>query len=144
MNLTYLDKDNIEKYPLMGCYGIGLGRILASIAEQQNDDKGLIWPLSVAPFKVAIVLLNKEGEEYANKLYEELNKEGIDTLLDDREERPGVKFNDIDLIGIPIRITVGKKYPEGIVELKQRTEKESKELEIDNLIEEIKKYTSTK
>ena len=124
MNLTYLDKDNKEQYPVMGCYGIGLGRILASVAEQKSDDKGLIWPLSIAPFKVAIVLLNKEG---------------ISTLLDDRDERAGVKFNDMDLIGIPIRITVGKRFNENIVEFKLRGEKESKEIITNGVLEEIKK-----
>ena len=144
MNLTYLDKNNQEKYPLMGCYGIGLGRILASVAEQKNDEYGLIWPLEIAPFKVCIVLLNQEGESYANKLYEELNKDGIDTLLDDRDERPGVKFNDMDLIGIPIRITIGKKYNEKVVELKLRDEKESKEIKIDNLKDTISKLIKNK
>lgn len=139
MNLTYLDKDNKEQYPVMGCYGIGLGRILASVAEQRNDDKGLSWPISIAPFKVAIVLLNQDGCEYANNLYDTLNREGIDTLLDDRDERPGVKFNDMDLIGIPIRITIGKKFNENIVELKLRDEKEVKEIITNSVLEEIKK-----
>ncbi len=139
MNLTYLDKDNKEQYPIMGCYGIGLERILASVAEQRNDDKGLSWPMSIAPFKVAIVLLNQDGEEYANNLYDTLNREGIDTLLDDRDERPGVKFNDMDLIGIPIRITIGKKFNENIVELKLRDEKEVKEIITNSVLEEIKK-----
>lgn len=137
LNLTYLDENNKERYPMMGCYGIGLGRILASIAEQSNDEKGLIWPLSVAPFKVAIVLLNNDAKEYANKLYEELNNKGIETILDDRDERAGVKFNDMDLIGIPIRITIGKKYNEDIVELKLRKEQEIREISIGNIIEEI-------
>ena len=139
MNLTYLDKDNKEQYPIMGCYGIGLERILASVAEQRNDDKGLSWPMSIAPFKVAIVLLNQDGCEYANNLYDTLNREGIDTLLDDRDERPGVKFNDMDLIGIPIRITIGKKFNENIVELKLRDEKEVKEIITNSVLEEIKK-----
>ena len=138
MNLTYLDQDKKEKYPVMGCYGIGLGRILASIAEHQNDENGLIWPLEIAPFKVAIVLLNSDGKEYANNLYDKLNSMGIDTLLDDRDERAGVKFNDMDLIGIPIRITIGKKYPDGLVELKLRNEKEIALVEIDELISKIK------
>lgn len=138
MNLTYLDKDNKEKYPVMGCYGIGLGRILASIAEQQNDENGLCWPLEIAPFKVAIVLLNNSATDYANNLYDTLNSLGIDTLLDDRDERAGVKFNDMDLIGIPIRITIGKKYSEGIIEVKERKNKEIFEVEKDELISKIK------
>lgn len=138
MNFTYLDQDNKEKYPVMGCYGIGLGRILASIAEQRNDEKGLIWPLAIAPFKVAIVLLNNDAKDYANDLYDKLNSLGIDTLLDDRDERAGVKFNDMDLIGIPIRITIGKKYLDGVVEVKLRNEKEIVIVEIDELISKIK------
>ena len=139
MGLTYLDKDNKEKYPMMGCYGIGLGRILASLVEQNNDDKGIIWPISVAPFKVAIVLLNDSYKEYADKLYDELNSKGIDTLLDDRKERPGIKFNDMDLIGIPIRITIGKKFSEGLVELKLRKEENFKEVPVNELISHIDK-----
>ncbi len=139
MGLTYLDKDNKEKYPMMGCYGIGLGRILASLVEQNNDDKGIIWPISVAPFKVAIVLLNDSYKEYADKLYDELNGKGIDTLLDDRKERPGIKFNDMDLIGIPIRITIGKKFSEGLVELKLRNEDSFKEVPVNELISHIDK-----
>lgn len=139
LNLTYLDKNNQEKYPIMGCYGIGIERILASVAEQKSDEKGLIWPLAIAPFKVAIVLLNNDGHEYANSLYDILNKEGISTLLDDRDERAGVKFNDIDLIGIPIRITIGKKFNENIVEFKLREEKDSKEIITNSVLEEIKK-----
>ena len=138
MNLTYLDQDNKEKYPVMGCYGIGLGRILASVAEQQNDKNGLIWPLEIAPFKVAIVLLNDSAKEYANDLYDKLNSMGIDTLLDDRDERAGVKFNDMDLIGIPIRITIGKKYSDGLVELKLRKDDKATEVEIDSLISKVK------
>lgn len=139
MNLTYLDKDNKEKNPMMGCYGIGLGRILASIAEQKSDDKGLVWPMSVAPFKVSIVLLNKDANDYANSLYEELNNLGIETILDDRNERAGVKFNDMDLIGIPIRITIGKGYNEGILEVKLRTSDDVYNVSIEDIISEIKK-----
>lgn len=138
MNLTYLDQQNKEKYPIMGSYGIGLGRIMASIAEQKNDENGLIWPINIAPFKVAIVLLNKEAETYASELYDKLNSENIETLLDNRDERPGVKFKDMDLIGIPIRITIGKKYTEGKVELKLRNKEEIKEIEQASIINEIK------
>lgn len=138
MGLTYLDKDNKEKYPIMGSYGIGLGRILASIAEQKNDENGLIWPIEIAPFKVAIVLLNKEAEAYAESLYENLNNENIETILDNRDERPGVKFKDMDLIGIPIRITIGKKYNEGKVELKLRNKEEIKEINLNDVTEKIK------
>jgi len=123
LDLKYLDENNNLKPVHMGCYGIGLGRCLAAIAEQHNDEKGLIWPLEIAPYEVAIVIINTNDEqqmEIANKLYETLQKENIDVILDDRDERPGVKFNDMDLIGIPYRITVGKKANLGIVEFKRR------------------------
>lgn len=142
-DLTYLDENNKINPVVMGCYGIGPGRILASYVEQNNDDKGIIWPLNIAPFKVAICALNTNEENcmnYANKLHDDLEKAGIDTLLDDREERPGIKFNDMDLIGIPIRITIGKKLNDGLVEFKLRKESESIDLPKDEVLEYITKY----
>ena len=141
VDFTFLDKDNKEKYPIMGSYGIGIERVMAAYVEQNNDEHGMIWPLHLAPYKVAIVLINKDAEEYANSLYDELNKKGISVMLDDRDERPGVKFNDMDLIGIPIRVTIGRGFNEGKVEVKLRNEKESKEIEIDNLINELVNLT---
>lgn len=143
LNLTYLDENNENKPVVMGCYGIGPGRILASIIEQNNDDKGIIFPLSIAPYKVAIALLNTNDDEavnYANNLYDELINIGIDTLLDDREERPGVKFNDLELIGVPIRITVGKKLSEGLVEFKSRNKEESIDIKTSEIVNYIKEY----
>ena len=142
-DLTYLDENNKINPVVMGCYGIGPGRILASYVEQNNDDKGIIWPLNIAPFKVAICALNTNDENcmnYANKLHNDLEKAGIDTILDDREERPGIKFNDMDLIGIPIRITIGKKLNDGLVEFKLRKESESIDLPKDEVLEYITKY----
>jgi prolyl-tRNA synthetase len=107
LGLTYLDENNNLKPVVMGCYGLGIGRILASIIEQNNDENGMILPPSIAPYKVCIVVIDTKDDKQisiANKLHDELNNMGIDTLLDDREERPGVKFKDMDLIGIPIRI----------------------------------------
>jgi len=141
MDLTYTDQNNENKNVIMGCYGIGPGRILASIIEQNNDEKGMILPYNVAPYKVGIVLINQKDEnavEYANKLYEELNDLGIDTLLDNRDERAGVKFNDMDLIGIPVRITIGKKFAENAVELKLREEDVSSDISVKDLVEKIK------
>ena len=141
--LTYLDENNKSNPVVMGCYGIGPGRILASLIEQNNDEKGIIFPLSVAPFKVCIAALNTKDEtcmEIANKLYDELNNAGIDTLLDDRDERPGVKFNDLDLLGIPIRITLGKKLSENKVEFKLRKETESIDLDLNDVVNHIKEY----
>lgn len=143
LNLQYLDKDNSLKPVVMGCYGIGVERIIASIVEQNHDDKGIIWPINIAPFKVGIVLINTKDElsiTKANELYDRLTKEGISVLLDDRDERCGVKFNDLDLIGIPLRITIGKKINENIVEFKQRKESSFIEIQYDEVIEEIKKY----
>ena len=141
--LTYLDENNKSNPVVMGCYGIGPGRILASLVEQNNDEKGIIFPLSVAPFKVCIAALNTKDEtcmEIANKLYDELNNAGIDTLLDDRDERPGIKFNDLDLLGIPIRITLGKKLSENKVEFKLRKETESIDLDLNDVVDHIKEY----
>lgn len=141
LGLNYLDENNELKPVVMGCYGIGVERMIAAVVEQNHDDKGIIWPMSIAPYKVAIVLIdpkNDEQSKVANDLYNTLNSMGIDTILDDRDERPGVKFNDMDLIGIPLRITVGKKVNEGKVELKERMEAESTDINVDNIIGEVK------
>ncbi|MBR6216622.1 MAG: proline--tRNA ligase [Spirochaetaceae bacterium] len=111
MNVTYLDENGKQQIPTMGCYGIGVDRALASIIEEHHDDNGIVWPMTVAPYQVAIVPVKYEGamKEEADKIYDALQKAGIETLLDDRSERPGVKFKDIDLLGIPVRIVVGEK-----------------------------------
>lgn len=141
LGLNYMDENNNLKPVIMGCYGIGLGRCMAAIVEQNNDDKGIIWPISVAPFKCTIVIANVKDEvqvNLANNLYDSLISKGIEPLLDDRNERMGVKLNDMDLIGIPIRIVVGKKASEGVVEVKRRDSSEIFETNIDNVIEFIK------
>lgn len=149
MNCVYVAEDGKEKPMVMGCYGIGISRTLASIIEQHNDEFGIIWPMSVAPYKVYIVLIDKNNEEQskvADMLYENLIDKGIETILDDRKERPGVKFKDCDLIGIPIRITIGKKIVDNIVEYKLRKEDNYTEINIDEVIDivedEIKKATN--
>ena len=139
-DLKYLDSENNLKPVHMSSYGIGLGRCMASIVEQKNDENGIIWPMSIAPYKVAIVVidtLNVDQMDAANHLYNELRSLGIETIIDDRDIRPGVKFNDMDLIGIPIRITIGKKIVEHIVELKKRNEEETKEISIFDVIYNI-------
>ncbi len=141
LNLYYSDSNNQLKPVVMGCYGIGIERIMASLVEQNNDQWGITWPLIVAPFKVAIILINPHDEKQslkATELYELLTSIGIETLLDDREERPGVKFNDMDLIGIPFRITIGNKIKEGLVELKLRKEKSSRDYDFEGIINKIK------
>ena len=127
MNVTYLDQNAKPITPIMGCYGIGVDRTLASIIEANHDDDGIIWPMTVAPFQVVIVPVKYDGQmkEVSDKLYNELNASGIEVLLNDRNERPGVKFKDMDLIGIPVRIVVGEKNLPN-VEVKLRKEKESK------------------
>lgn len=142
LNVNYQDLDNVLHPVVMGSYGIGLGRCMAAIVEQNNDDKGIVWPLSIAPFKVAIVIINNDDEKQVittDTLYDELSKLHIDCLIDDRDERPGVKFNDMDLIGIPIRITIGKRIEEGMVELKLRNSDEISILKIDEVIPYIKR-----
>ncbi|OOM74411.1 proline--tRNA ligase [Clostridium sp. BL-8] len=123
MNAKFIDEDGKEKPFIMGCYGIGVTRTMASIIEQHHDENGIIWPLSVAPYHVSVIPVNVKDEEQtriANELYEELINMGIEALLDDRNERAGVKFKDSELIGIPMRVTVGKKINDGEVEFKLR------------------------
>lgn len=126
MHVTFLAQNGKPAEPTMGCYGIGVDRTLASIIEKNNDDKGIIWPMSVAPFQVCIVPIKYDGKmkEVADKIYDELESHGIEVLLDDRNERPGVKFSDMDLIGIPLRITVGDKNLPN-VEFKPRAAEEA-------------------
>lgn len=140
LGLTYLDENNESKLVDMGCYGIGTARCIAAVIEQNHDDKGIIWPISIAPFTVGIVLINGKDEvmsKVANDLYDKLNNMGIDTLLDDRDERVGVKFNDMDLIGLPIRITVGKKASDGVIEFKTRDGKVDTECLLDDVVQKI-------
>lgn len=142
LGLNYLGDDNKLHPVIMGSYGIGIERIISAIVEQNNDEKGIIWPINVAPYKVAIVVINPKDEmqsKAGEELYSKLNSLGIDTLIDDREERAGVKFNDIDLIGIPIRITIGKKITENMVEIKLRKEQNAEDCNMENVIERIKK-----
>ena len=123
MGLNYADLDNKLKPVVMGCYGIGIARVLASYIEQNHDDNGIIFNKEISPYEVCIVIANTKDEEQvrvANELYEKLVSIGVDVLLDDRDERAGVKFKDMDLIGIPKRIVVGKNINEGLVEYKER------------------------
>ena len=143
MGATFKD-ENQEDHPLvMGCYGIGVTRTLAAIVEQHHDDKGIIWPVAVAPYHVIITLVKPDDEvqkNLAEELYSELTKKGAEVLLDDRDERPGVKFNDADLLGIPLRITVGKLAGEGKVEYKLRSEEDKIEITKEEAIESALKF----
>jgi prolyl-tRNA synthetase len=143
MNATYLDENGKTQPMIMGCYGIGVSRTMAAIVEQYHDDRGIIWPLSVAPFSVHLIPVNIKDEsqkQLADQLYEMLQKHGIEVLYDDRNERAGVKFADSDLIGIPFRITVGKRAEEGIVELKIRKTGETLEVHTENLIDIVRQF----
>ena len=138
----YQDVNN-KLHPVeMGCYGFGLERCMAAIVEQHNDASGIIWPTSVAPFEVAVVVVSSKDDEQmriGNELYEALKKEGIDVLLDDRKERPGVKFKDMELIGIPYRITVGRGIKDGNVEFRARTADESSDVSLHEIVDMVKK-----
>ena len=137
MGATVLDKNGRSIPVIMGCYGIGVSRLLSAIAEQKSDDKGLIWPRQLAPFELHLVPVNIKSEDQVNlaeELYVSLQEAGFSVLLDDRAERVGVKFADSDLIGLPIRITVGKKAAEDIVEIKIRKTGETIEVRKDEMI----------
>lgn len=136
MNGTYLDENGKAKPYIMGCYGIGVSRLIAAIIEQNNDENGIIWPKEVAPYLVHLVCLDMKKDvqkETAEEIYNKLLEEKVEVLYDDRIERPGVKFNDADLIGLPIQIIVGRKADEGIVEIKVRRTGEREEVLIKNL-----------
>lgn len=143
LGLTYLDENNQEQTVVMGCYGIGPGRILASLIEQTNDENGLVLPMNIAPYHVALVQIDMKNEEQskiANEIYEKLTAEGIEVIFDDRDERPGVKFKDMELIGIPARITVGKKIADNLVEFKERATGNGEDIAIDQAVEKVVKY----
>ena len=141
MGAKVLDADGEMQTIVMGSYGIGIGRNMATIAETHNDDKGLIWPIEVAPFEVVITLMNLKDEDTvnaANALYEELLAAGVDVLLDDRDARAGVKFADSELIGIPYRVTMGPRgVKEGMVEFTTRTTMETEEVALDAIAAKV-------
>lgn len=131
MGASVLDENGVARLIIMGSYGIGITRTVSAIIEQNHDEKGMIWPLIAAPYHVIITIMKPEDEAQnalAEKLYADLQEAGVEVLLDDRKERPGVKFNDRDLIGIPLRLTVGRKAAEGIVEFSTRREMENKDI----------------
>jgi len=141
LGANFLDENGKEKPFIMGCYGIGVSRSVAAVVEQYHDEDGIIWPLVVAPYHVIITVVNIKNEEQMDlgeKLYKELNSIGLEVILDDRNERAGVKFKDRDLIGIPIRVTVGKRAGESIVEYSIRGEDEKLEISVDDLTSLIK------
>ncbi len=145
MGVTFLDENGKEKPVVMGSYGIGITRLAAAAIEQHHDDKGIIWPVSIAPFKVIILALGDSSgvKEASEKLHKELKEAGVETLLDDRDERAGVKFNDAELIGIPIRVTIGSRsLSEGKVEVQKRFSGEELMLDKEEASRNIQKILS--
>lgn len=141
MGLQYLDKNNKLQPVVMGSYGIGLERCMAAVVEQHNDEHGIIWPISIAPYALSIVIISMKDEKQkqaAEEMYEALENAGIEVLLDDRDERPGVKFKDMELIGIPYRVTVGRGIADGKVELVDRSSNEKIEISVEECIERLK------
>lgn len=142
LNAKFLDKNGKSQKFLMGSYGIGINRTMAAVIEQSHDDKGIIWPLSVAPYHIIITIINAKKEEQlelGEKLYDELLDKGMEVLLDDRKERAGVKFTDAELIGIPLRVTIGRDAKDGIVEFSIRGEEEKKNINKEEVYENAKK-----
>ncbi|MDH3199553.1 MAG: proline--tRNA ligase [Myxococcales bacterium] len=141
MNATFLDEQGNSHPIVMGCYGIGVTRLIAAIIEQHHDEQGIRWPVHVAPYEVIVTPIGKDEEPLtkATEIYETLCAEGVEALLDDRSERPGVKFKDADLLGIPLRITVGSRgLKQGTVELKKRIEAESEDVPAVNIVSATK------
>ena len=140
MGATFADENGEEKPFLMGCYGVGISRTLAAIVEQHNDENGIIWPVSVAPYEVSVIALDKKGEafEAAEQLTADLAAAGIEVIFDDRAERPGVKFADNDLMGFPFQIIVGKRgIKNGTVELKVRATGEREDVALDGIVSKV-------
>jgi prolyl-tRNA synthetase len=146
MGATYLDAEGRERAIEMGCYGIGISRLVAAAIEQNHDANGIIWPFSIAPFQALLLPINykdKTIQEICDHLYHELENRGVEVLVDDRDERPGVKFKDADLIGIPLRITVGAKGLEkGCVELRWRRDGKSEDLPLADAAQRIRQLVA--
>ena len=145
LGLTYLDENGKSQTVTMGCYGIRVTRCIAGVIEQNYDEHGIIWPVSCAPFEALVLAANYKNEEQtkaAEEIYDALKKNGIDVIIDDRKERTGVKFKDADLIGIPVRITAGKKISEGIVEYKERRNGEVIEMTVDEAVKKVIEFVN--
>jgi prolyl-tRNA synthetase len=142
MKAVYLDKDGQEKIMIMGCYGIGIGRTVAAGIEQNHDENGIVWPMPLAPYHVIVTPVNvneKDVMDATEYLYNSMLAEDIEVIFDDRDERAGVKFKDADLIGIPLRIVVGRKnLVQGNVELKIRKTGENKLYSLEEVVKQVK------
>ena len=141
MGMTYTDENGEEQTPIMGCYGIGVGRLAASVCEAKHDEYGPIWPISIAPWQVHLCCMRVDDAECkaaADKIYEELEKRGIEVICDDRDVRAGAMFADADLLGVPVRVVVGpKNLKDGKVELKTRDKSISELVDVDNTVDEV-------
>lgn len=144
MNMTYVDSEGNLQYPIMGCYGIGVGRLAAAVCEVYHDDYGPIWPKAIAPYQVHLCAVradNQEVKELADKIYEELQKSGVEVIYDDRNVSAGIMFSDADLLGVPVRVIVSpRNFKQGVVEIVARDKSFSVSAPIETAIEEIKKY----
>ena len=142
LEATYLDRDGMEKPIIMGCYGIGVGRLLAAAIEQNNDERGIVFPAAIAPYQVYLAALNVDNPEVsqaAGELYRQLLEAGLETLYDDRHESAGVKFNDADLLGLPVRVVVGPRgLREGAAEVRRRDEAEGRSVDLDGVVEGVR------
>jgi len=143
MKLEVLDSNGKNVNPYMGCYGIGISRIVAAAIEQNHDEKGIIWPKAISPFEILIIVLNDKNDssvlDEALKIYQELKSDGIEVLIDDRDERAGVKFADADLLGIPKQVIVGKRGIEkNIIEFTSRITGEKRDIKISEAVSQLK------
>ena len=144
LGATFSDQEGNVLPSIMGCYGIGVGRLLAAVIESKHDQKGIMFPKSIAPFQIYLIILNNEAKEvvdFSNSLYEKLKKLNFDVIFDDRSETPGVKLNDSDLLGIPLRLLVSKRtVKENSIEFKSRNSTESKLISLDKIFDEVKEF----
>lgn len=142
MKATFLDENGKNKPVIMGCYGVGVSRTMASAIEQNNDENGIIWPMAIAPYLVDVIIANIKDEDQTRvgeELYNTLLDQNIDTVIDDRKERAGFKFKDADLIGFPIKVVVGRQAKDGVVEIKVRKTNEVFEVKVEDVIEKIQR-----
>jgi prolyl-tRNA synthetase len=142
LKATFLDQEGQETYLFMGCYGIGVSRIVAAAIEQGHDEDGIIWPMALAPFQVGLIPISLADEatwQTATRLHDDLEAAGVEVLLDDRDERPGVKFKDLDLIGTPVRIVIGPKtLAQGKAEVRHRRSRQTALIDLDKLLDDVK------
>jgi prolyl-tRNA synthetase len=146
MDATYLDANGAARPVVMGCYGIGVGRTAAAAIEQHHDAEGIVWPLAIAPLQVMVVPVNMADSrcwEAAQSIHDTLEASGLEVLLDDRDERPGVKFKDADLIGLPLRVTIGRALAQGQVELMARRARRTTMVQLEEVGPRLREIITT-